>query len=226
MIKTKPAELGLYPDDVEVLVVEAVAERIIIAPEGFTLKMAIGTSAFWLVGVTFLTSAVSQGGTMQSQVPYLDDIGFPVAMAATALGVAGLGSAIGKFCFGWLCDRIPPKHACLIGLGFQLSAIATIMNIEPASPMSMVWLYAVLMGLGMGSWLPTLSMLTSRNFGLASYGAIFGVMSLFQAVGVSIGPLVAGYLYDSMNTYHLAFIIFLAIYIITVPSILAVRRPK
>ncbi|GAH32130.1 unnamed protein product, partial [marine sediment metagenome] len=30
------------------------------------------------------------------------------------------------------------------------------------------------MGLGSGSWLPTLSMLVSTNFGLAYYGTIFG----------------------------------------------------
>jgi len=82
------------------------------------------------------------------------------------------------------------------------------------------------MGFGIGSWLPTLSMLSSTNFGLASYGAIFGIMNATQRIGTAIGPIMAGYMYDAMNTYRWAFIIFLALYLIAIPAILVVRRPK
>ena len=82
------------------------------------------------------------------------------------------------------------------------------------------------MGLGVGSWLPTMSMLTSTNFGLASYGAIFGMITLAQYIGSATGPLMGGYMYDAMQTYHWAFIIFLALFAIAIPITLAVRRPK
>jgi len=71
-----------------------------------------------------------------------------------------------------------------------------------------------------------MSMLINTNFGLASYGAIFGMITLVQSVGCAIGPPFAGYMYDTMNTYQWAFIIFLALYAIAIPAILAVRRPK
>ena len=76
------------------------------------------------------------------------------------------------------------------------------------------------------SWLPTMSMLTSTNFGLASYGAILGIVMLFQNIGVATGPLMAAYMYDTMNTYQWAFTIFVALYAIAIPAILIVRRPK
>ncbi len=44
VIKTKPADMGLYPDGVEAT--EAVAEAEASPSEGLTLKMALGTSAF------------------------------------------------------------------------------------------------------------------------------------------------------------------------------------
>jgi MFS family permease len=173
-----------------------------------------------------MSNNFSQVGIIQNQVPHLEDIGFPVAMAATALGGVGLMSAIGKFVFGWLCDRIQAKYSCLIGLGIQVIAIIVFINIRSESPISIIWLYAILMGFGVGSWLPTMSMLTSTSFGVAHYGAIFGVVAFAQSIGASTGPLVAGFLFDTMNSYHLAFIISLAIYAISVPTILAVRRPK
>jgi len=222
VIRTKPADMGLYPDGVEA----PEAEASLSASEGLTLKMALATSAFWLIAVSFLTSAFGQVGTVQSQVPHLEDIGFPVATAATALGGVGLGSAIGKFFLGWLCDWIPAKYAWCISLGFQVAGISILMNVGPVSPPAILWLYAIVIGLGAGGTMPTVSMLASTTFGLASYGAIYGMLVLFQSIGTATGPLMAGYMYDTMNTYHRAFIIFVVLVAVAIATILMVRRPK
>ncbi len=226
VIRAKPADMGLYPDGVEAPEAVAGAKASLSAAEGLTLKMALATSAFWLISVSFLANDFSKIGILQNQVPHLQDIGFPVATAATALGVVGLGSLIGKFGFGWLCDRIQAKYACSISLGLTLAGTIILMSVRPASPVAIIWLYAIVMGLGAGGWLPTMSMLISTNFGLASYGALFGTVTLVQNIGTATGPLMAGYMYDAMNTYHWAFIIFLALYAVAVPAVLAVRRPK
>jgi len=99
-----------------------------------------------------------------------------------------------------------------------------LMSINSASPLAMIWLYAIVMGLGIGSWLPTLSMLTSTSFGLAHYGAIFGMITFDQLVGTATGPLMAGFMYDAMNTYRLAFTILAALYVVAIPAILLVHR--
>jgi len=226
VMKTKPADMGLYPDGRQAPDAMTGAEASSSTARGLTLRMALATSAFWLICISFLLNQVSQIGLVQIQVPHLEDIGFPVVTAATALGFVGLASAVGKFGFGWLCDHIPAKYTCSIGLGFMLTGLIIFMNIKPTSPVTMVWLYALITGLGSGSWLPTMSMLISTNFGLVAYGTIFGVVSLFQNLGMAVGPLMAGYMYDTMNTYHLAFIIFLVLFGIAILAMLAVRRPK
>lgn len=225
VIRTKPAEKGLYPDNVETAETATTAGSSASDSSGLTLKMALTTPAFWLIAAVFLSSNFSNMGAIQAQIPYLGDIGFPTETAAAALGAVGLGSAIGKFFFGWLCDKIAPKYACAIGLCLQLVAILMLMNVGPASPIAMVWLYAVTLGLSVGSWLPTMSMLVSTSFGLACYGAIFGVVNFIQNLGTGSGPLMAGYLYDSMHTYHWAFVIFASLYAIAIPAVLLVRRP-
>jgi MFS family permease len=226
VIKTKPADMGLYPDGRKSP--ESVATNEVLLPPstGSTLKMALVTSTFWLIVICFLIGGFSRIGLMQNQVPYMEDIGFPVATAAATLGIVGLGSAIGKFVFGWLCDRIPAKYAGAIGLGLHAVSIVMLINIDPTTPLIVIWLYSLIMGIGVGGWLPTLSMLISTNFGLASYGTIFGMAILIHNIGTATGPLMAGYMYDTMNTYHWAFIIFLALYAIAIPAILLLRRPK
>jgi MFS family permease len=224
VIKMKPADIGLYPDNVLASEVEVTAS-ILLPAEGFSLKMALATATFWLMAVTYFTSAFCQVAIVQNQVPYLDDIGFHITAAATALGVVGLGSLIGKFGFGWLCDRMPAKYVWCIALTIQLIAIIILLKIGPESSSVMLWLYAFNMGLGMGGLLPTMSMQTSNNFGLASYGLIFGMITFIENVGCAVGPLFAGYMYDAMGTYQLAFTIFLALYAVAIPAALAVRRP-
>jgi len=219
VVKTRPADMGLYPDGVK-------THEATITTEGLTFKMALATSSFWLIAVAFMASAFSQVGVIQSEVPYLEDIGFTVATAATALGIVGLSSAIGKVGFGWLCDRMPAKYACVIGLGMQLGGVITLMSVRPTSPTTTIWLYSFLMGLGVGSWLPTLAILISSNFGLASYSVIYGTAMFAQNFGVATGPLMAGYIYDTMNSYHWAFIIFAILYLVAIPAVLVVRRPK
>jgi len=226
VIKTKPADMGLYPDGIEAPESINMTAASPSSTEGSTLRMALSTSTLWIIAAVFLQSCFSHAGVMQSQVPYLQDIGFPVTIAATSMGVAGLGSAIGKPVFGWLCDRIPPKYACAIGLVLQMVSIIIFIRIGPTSPTAMILLYAIVMGIGAGSWLPTASMLTSTNFGLANYGAIYGVVNLFIYIGVATGPLMAGHMYDATGTYHWAFIIFLALYAISIPAILVSRRPR
>jgi len=226
VIKTRPSDMGLYPDGIKPA--EAVASTKVSSPtpQGLTLTMALTTSAFWLIAISFLLNHFSHGGTIQNQVPHLNDIGFPVTIAATALGSVALGSAVGKLGFGWLCDWIPAKYALAIGLCFQLMSIIVLVSIKPESPVVLIWLYAILMGLGVGSWLPTMSMVVSSTFGLASFGAIFGAITLAQSIGNATGPAMAGFMYDSMNTYHWPFVIFILLYLIAIPAILLVRRPR
>ena len=188
--------------------------------------MALATPVFWLIFTSFFLSLVSQNGVIMNQVPHLEDIGFPVATAATALGTVGLTAGIGKFGFGWLCDRMPARYVWCIGLGLQMVGVAMLMNVGPESPVVLVWLYAVIIGLGGGSWLPAMSILASRTFGLVAYGAIFGAISLAQGLGAAIGPLAAGYMYDVMGTYHWFFIACLISVGLAIPVILAARRPK
>jgi MFS family permease len=222
---SKPSDMGLYPDGIEPIKEKGEAEVILAPTARLTQKAALATSAFWLIAITVLLSQLSMVGVSQNQVPFLVDNGFPVAMAAGALGFLALMSAVGKLCFGWLCDHMKAKYVSAIGLVLQVAGILILFNIRQESPVILLWGFALTMGLGIGSWLPTMSMLVSENFGVVLYPAIFGIMTLCQCLGASIGPVVTGQLYDIMGNYRVGFIVLLALYAIALPAILFVRQP-
>ncbi len=225
VVRTKPAEMGLLPYGIsseEDMAAEVSSGSV----GGLNLKKALGTAAFWLISITFFITGLSSLGVLQNQVPHLQDIGFPLATASSTLTALGIGSAVGKLFFGWLCDRIPPKYACAISLLLLAAGTIILINVKPGTTVDVIWIYAIILGLGAGGWLPTMSMLINANFGLTSYGVLFGMMTLVQSVGGAIGPPFAGFMFDAFGGYQAAFIILLALYAVALPAILAVRRPK
>ncbi len=226
VLKTKPADKGLLSDGAQP------GEQIIEsrnkfgAAQGFTTKRALTTLTFWLIIISFLVHGFTHISIMQTQVSHLQDIGFPLATAATALSSVGLGSLFGKLFFGWLCDKIHAKYAFAIGLVLELIAIIMLINMTSTTSIVTIWVYAILLGFGMGAWLPTMAILISSNFGLVSFGSLVGMISMAQNIGGSTGPVFAGRMYDTMHTYHQAFIILAILYAISIPAILLARPPK
>jgi MFS family permease len=224
VIRSRPADKGLLPDGMDSSESAETFEKSRAPDEGLSLKMALATPAFWLLAGSVVLNH-SHIGISQSVVPHLGDIGFPTAIAASAISTTSVMSTIGMFFFGWLCDKLPAKFVYIFGLLLLVSGIFVMINLEANSPVWMVWLYAVLFGFGVSSWMTTMSMLTSTTFGLASYGSIFGMVSLFQNFGGSMGPLLAGYVYDSTNSYYWSFIIIMSFIFLAMPLALLVRRP-
>jgi MFS family permease len=226
LIRNRPADLGLYPDgDPDDTAWQRTSASRHVDVPSLTLKQAAGTAALGLLGLSFFVSGFSNTGALHAPVPFLEDIGFPTATAAAALGTLGLGSAAGKIFFGWLCDRVSPKRAAALGLGLQLAGVLVLLSIRADSPLALIWGYALLLGFGIGSWLPTMSVLVSSNFGLAHYGSVFGVIAFLESTGTSLGPLFAGLMFDATGTYYYAFVIFAALYGVAIPAILLMRRP-
>ena len=224
IVKTRPSDMGLFPDGTTPNTVEKPGKPSLVQADGLSTKSALVTFSFWLLSISYLAAGFSSVGVVQSQVPHLEDIGFPTTTAVTALSALGMMSAIGKFAFGWLCDRFPAKHVCAFGLGIQAIGIFMFINISNTSSPLFFWCYALIFGFSLGSWLPTMSMLTSKSFGLRAYGSIFGIASFFQCIGVATGPLLAGSIFDNTGSYHTAFIIFLLCYTVSIPTVLLIRK--
>ncbi|MFH1639976.1 MAG: MFS transporter [Chloroflexota bacterium] len=227
VIRAKPEDMGLQPDGDTFPVSETGTVRRNSADnEGLSLKMAMKTRTFWLMAFSGAAFGFSSMGAIQNQAAHLQDIGFPVAAAAGALGAVGIGSGVGKLGFGIICDWMKPRYVRAIGIVCQIIGIVILMNLTSSSSVAVIWLYSILIGLGLGSWLPTMSLLTSTHFGMVAYATISATSGLFHTIGGSTGPLIAGYIFDTQQSYHLAFIIFLVLYALALVATLALRHPK
>jgi MFS family permease len=226
LIRTRPSEMGLYPDGDSAPVTTQEVRPEQGREKGFTLRQALHTPAFWLIAVAISFSNFANMSVFQASASFLGDAGFSIATAATALGLVGFGSAAGKILFGWMCDRVPANRVCAIGIALQLTGTLLLMSVRTGSPQEFIWGYALISGLGVGAWLPTLSMMASTNFGLLYYGTVFGTLNLLNSTGTATGPLFSGMAYDMSGSYIGAFTTCAILMAIAIPAALAIKRPS
>ena len=223
IVKNHPYQKGLHPYGQEVAEVAdghgSKAKEI----TGLSLKEATGTLTFWVIALTSMVYGASLTAALQNQVSILTEQGFTATSAVAAIGIVGLGSAVGKLIFGYLCDRINPKYAAAIS--YALTASSLIIMIQARS-MAHLWLFAVIHGLGHGGWAPNLAMLAASYFGLKQYGTVLGTIHLLYMTGLAIGPMVAGFAYDQTGSYHLVLTVFAILCFVSIPLIAVIRKPK
>jgi len=64
-----------------------------------------------------------------------------------------------------------------------------------------VTLAVCILGYANGAFMQVCAYLTSLYCGIRNFGKIFGIISSIIALGLCLGPLIAGLIFDSMGTY-------------------------
>jgi len=222
LVKNHPREKGLSPYGAEATgIAEDHGSEAGKVP-GLSLKEALGKSSFWLIALTAAVYGMGLTGGLQNLVSILTKQGFTAGDAAFAVGIVGLSSAAGKFIFGYLCDRIDPKYTTAAAYAFTGLSL-TVLTL--AHSMYHLWLYGIILGLGMGGWAPNMATLAANYFGRKQYGSIQGTIHLIFMLGEAVGPAVVGRVYDQAGTYHPILITLSILCAAAIPLIIIIRKP-
>ena len=130
------------------------------------------------------------------------DLGLSLAKATLVLSTIGGISIIGRLTIGLLIDKIGSRTSflcCFIPLVISLIWIQYIDN------PSYLFIFAIVYGFAHGGLFTVVSPTVADYFGTRAHGTIFGMILFFGTIGGSIGPIVAGSIYDSAGDYQLAF---------------------
>ena len=156
-------------------------------------------------------------------VPHARDLGFPAMQAAGVLSLIGAVSMLGRFVSGLIIDRLGSK--AVMGGGFVLLLIG-LGWLQFAHQPWMLYLFAVIYGLAHGGCFTAISPLVAEWFGIQSHGTLFGIVVCFGTTGGSIGPLLAGHLFDLTGSYQPTFRIVTAMALIAWGMLLFLRPVK
>lgn len=222
IVRSTPEEMGLRPDGETTKPRDTAsgtdyspassADELLLDEVNLTVREALKTRAFWIYAVSMILRACILSSIVVHQIPHLTDIGIEYQTASNVLGLMVLMSIPGRFVFGWLGDRFSKRSLLFISCILQGIGIFIFIN---ASTLPLLYLFIVVYGLGYGGAIPLTVALRADLFGRKSYATIAGITMSFAMIGTVTAPLFAGYLYDTTQSYTMAFYIFIVMIVLS-----------
>ncbi len=211
--KKNPAEKGttaLGADHIE-------EEQANTTQSGLTLAEAKKSGMFWLFIFGVVCFALVAGGVQMHIPAYLIDIGHPALFAGTIFGLLSLSNTVGKLILGAIFDRFRTTGGILfVGVCMTIAMVSLLLS----GAKSFAFVFAIAYGFSIVIASIGPPFMTDDLFGKKDFGAIFGFVQIFFVATSSLGVIVSGLIYDLTQSYKVAWIIFLGLFILSVLCIL------
>ncbi len=202
--KRDPQQIGALPDGASGLPVTGQAAD----PRQFSLREAMSTRQFGLFTAIWFSFMFCIQMVMVHIVPHATDVGISAAFAAGILSVIGAFSILGRLGLTSLSDIWGTRTAYIITFALLVTALIWLQFTRETWTF---YLFAALYGTAHGASFALLSPMVAGLFGLGSLATILGVILFVGTFGGLVSPTLAGWLFDKMGNYQLAFGIALAL---------------
>ncbi len=140
--------------------------------------------------------------------------GYDPLLAASAIAGVGLVSVIGRPLSGALSDVMGRELMYTVGLGMHMSAIVLMLALGNGQSMWPILLFIGLSGLSDGIGGLIVGAKAGDLFPSTDLGLVMGMVQMGRGLGIVVGPLIGGLMFNLYGNYLLAFLI--AVFLITV----------
>jgi len=203
-LKDSPEKMGLQPDGEPDLNTGSTERK---NEQGVNWSVARREPTFWFLASAFFLLGASVHACVIHLVPMLTDRGISVERAAFASSLLGVALLIGRVFTGYFLDRFfGPYVAMLLFSGVAVGISLFLTGAGGSLPLLAVFL----VGLGMGAEADIIAYLTSRYFGLRSFGEIYGYLFATFTLAGALGPVLMGVGFDHLGSYRAPLLFFLA----------------
>jgi len=204
-VRNSPEELGEIPDG------RSFTEREKEGPDrnspirvnnDFPMMKIIKMPVFWTLAICNGMSTMLIGTMTVHLILALKDQGISVQTGAWIWGATMLFSGAAQVFGGYLGDKVP-KNVSLCVLGI-IQAIGVIYATFITS-VYMASIFVVVFGVGFGARIPLGTAIRGEYFGRKAFGKVLGLSMLPMMLLMTVGPYVAGLMFDHYGSYDLAF---------------------
>lgn len=204
ILKKSPQEMGLKPYGSEEATQQKTSKKQSAAIT-ISVKESQKKMFFWLFIFGMLCNGLINTGALGHFPPAIEEMHGP-QVQALIISMYSLIGIFGKIVLGWLNDHYGVVISTSIGcITFAISFIFMFLG----DNVSMLYIMAVLFGLGDAIGTVTPPLVTSAIFGAEKYGAAYGIANSFTQIGLSLGALMVAAIYDASGSYNVAWILLL-----------------
>jgi len=179
-----------------------------VALSGHTVPQALRTRHFWQLALALVLTSISIGTFLVHAQPMLTDSGLTPASAATIAFFIGPSMVAGRLLTGTLFDHFNPRLVAATAFAMPFVASALLMSLDGGYLLAAI--AGICVGLSIGAEVDVIAYITSRYFGLRSYGVLFAALMSCNGLGIGAGSLLAGGLFDLSGSYVSVLLVLMA----------------
>ena len=171
------------------------------------LREARQTRAFWnLIGIHHL-GCIGHSIVMVGAVFYATQQGLTLQAAAWIVSIYSLTSIASRFAVPLLADIWGAKW--VMAFAYTIQGISVALLFWTQDPWQF-YLFAAVFGVGLGGEMSAFLVINRQYFGMGPVRTIFGFQSLGSGIGMAVGGLLGGVIFDIFGSYDIAWIISIA----------------
>jgi MFS family permease len=127
-----------------------------------------------------------------------------VTAAVSIYSLEGLAGLAGRIAFGLMGDRFGAKRTFVSGLLLQAGAVGCYFFARERFEFYSV---ASVFGFAYAGVMPLYAVLVRENFPLPIIGTVVGAASMASSMGMALGPLAGGVIFDRFGTYGWLYVV-------------------
>ena len=201
--RDRPEQFGLNPDGYKKTNESDTGNDPRHLEDNWTLRDAILTPSFWVVGGSAGTISMLTTGLIFHLVSIFNDQGLDADAAASVFIPLSITMAVVTLCGGALADRIAGRYILALVLAAQVAVLFMAMHL---TSFWFILLFGVTMGLISGLYRVIMSVLWANYFGRLHLGSITGIAQTIAVGGSALGPLPLGIAHDMFGNYQGVFL--------------------
>ncbi len=206
VFRAKPEQHGLLTDDKTKNNVKGLHHSQNSGP-GVSVREALKMRAFWQIGLSYMLQLGSIHAVTIHVMPYLASLGVERSTASMVAMLIPLVSFTARIPFGWLADTFRKTYVMGVSVSLTIAGLLLFWLIDGSSA-KLIYLFVIVFGLGMAGPGPVRTPIVREYFGTKNFGTIFGLIKVFSMIGLLVYPPLAGWVYDTFNSYKIIWLIY------------------
>jgi MFS family permease len=163
-----------------------------------SVRAALTSPQFVVLGLTYFLCCATHSGPLFHTVSYAISCGLSITAAVSIYSVEGLSGLAGRLVFGLVGDRFGARRTFVFGLLLQTAAVGCYFFAREQSEFYSV---AAVFGFAYAGVMPLYAVLVRENFPLPIIGTMVGAATMASSLGMALGPLAGGVIFDTYRSY-------------------------
>jgi OFA family oxalate/formate antiporter-like MFS transporter len=168
-----------------------------------TTSQMLKVPSFYPLWVAYMLGCIAGTMAVSQVVPFARSVGYSPAVAAFAVTIGAAGSALGRFCSGWLSDHIGRLLTVRTVLILSTLAAPALFMFSTSTVIFFVLLFIVYYAYG--TQLSVYTAIAGDFYGPKHSAVNYGILLLAWGAAGIFGPLIGGRVFGATGSYQLAF---------------------